>query len=203
MDSSIEKKVVKGCLQGDKKSWDQFVETYQKLIYSIIHRTLRQYNYSQDSLDDLFQNVFLSFLKNDCAKLRSFKWKNNSSLSTWISVVTRNLVLDYIRKEGKKQKVTSSLNSLVKVEDKQEFVEIMEDQKYATEHMLNDQEIKEVLIAAIKKLSEADKLLAELIFFQEVSYEKAAEILGKSVDAIYMQKKRLIEKLQKKVKIPC
>ena len=38
--------------------------------------------------------------------------------------------------------------------------------------------------------------MIDLIYFRGLSHSRAASILGKSVDAVYMQKKRVIGKLK-------
>jgi len=201
MDIEREKEIVKSCLKGEPDAWEIFVETYQRLIYSCIYKILNRYARQMDlsKVEDLFQTVFLSFIKDDYQKLRGFSWKNKSSIATWISVVTRNLVLDFLRKE-RKQKVTQSLNCLVDESSKTELMDLIAGKEESPDKVLNSADEMEILKKAIAELPKKDILLVELLFFQEMTHQRVAIILDKSVDAIYMQKKRIIQKLETKIK---
>ncbi len=205
--SSIEgeKRLVASCLSGSKRAWDGFVKKYAKLIYNSIYRTLelKGYELEPDLAEDLWQEVFLSLLKNDYAKLKSFKWKNNCSIATWIGVITRNLVLDYIRKESKQRGITESLDKTVEFEEEITILDTKGDEKYSSYEVLNKKEILEMLAKSMNELPASDKILLELLYYDGLPYEEIAKKLGKSVNAIYMQKKRVTNKLQEIIRKAC
>lgn len=200
-----EKKLIASCLNGSKEAWDEFVKKYAKLIYNSIYRTLelKGYELNSDLIEDLWQETFLSFLKNNFAKLRKFQWKNNCSIATWISVITRNLILDFIRKESKRRGITESLDATIDFEEEITILDIKEDEKYSPGQILNRKESFKIIKTYISKLAIADKMLFELLFYDELSHEEIAKKLGKSIDAIYMQKKRLLDKLREFLKKTC
>ena len=193
-----EKILVQRWLDCDQKARDEFVEIYSKLIYNFVHKTLRVFNYGCDIglVNDLYQEVFAALLKNDSTKLRNFEWKNGSSLATWLGVVTKNLVVDHIRKAGRIKDKTTSANKTIDESGNVELIDTIGDEKYSPNSILRNKEDLALFCKAIERLSGKDRQLVELLFYQEVSYEKAALMLGKSVDSLYMQKKRIIEKLQ-------
>jgi len=193
-----EKLLVQKWLAGDQRARDEFVDLYSKLIYNFVYKTLRIYSYKHDRglIEDLYQEVFSTLLSNDSARLRKFEWKNESSLATWIGVITRNLVVDHIRKMGKVQSKTVSANRKINKEENIELIDTLRDEKSSSSSILSNEEDLELFRRAIENLPEKDRQLVELLFYQEVSYEKAAIMLGKSVDSLYMQKKRIVEKLQ-------
>ena len=192
-----EQQLVTRCIKGDKGAWDEFVDRYKNLIYSAIIRTFHFVGYKnvEEAADDLFQSVFASLLKSNCAKLCSFKWKNGCSLASWLHIIAKNITFDYIRKFLSREKVMAFLTKGSKNEK-----DIFGGKKSADQSFLENLEHEEMvnlLERALKELPKEDVYLVELIYLRELPHKRAAKILGKSVDALYMQKKRAVEKLKK------
>ena len=201
-----EKNIVARCLTGEKQAWDEFVEKYSKLVYNSIYRTLglTGYKIEPDLIDDLYQDFFVSILNGDYYKLKIFKWKNNCSIATWLSVIARNMVLDYIRKNSKTKEKEESIDKDKIDEENKTFLKdlLAYNEKTACEKLCYEEEIDR-LQKVIEKLSFEDKNLVEMLYYQELSCEEIAIILNKSVDALYMQKKRLLEKIKEVAEKTC
>ena len=78
---------VQKCVSGDKRSWDEFVDRYSRLIYSYIHMTLDSagtHTFGDDAVGDLFQDIFLSLAKDNYSKLKTFRGANGCSLASWL-----------------------------------------------------------------------------------------------------------------------
>ena len=91
---------VQRCVSSDKPAWDEFVERYSRLIYNYIHSVFRikGINLShQDNINDIFQSILLSLVKDNFKKLKSFRGKNGCTLASWLRQVTINFTLDYLR----------------------------------------------------------------------------------------------------------
>lgn len=193
-----EKKLIASCLSGDKKAWDQLVEKYSKLVYNRIYLTLEAKGWIPEPhlVEDLFQEIFLAILRNDFKKLRQFGWKNDCSFATWFSVITDNLVLDFIRKESKSAGRTESIHKEINPESKETLLDTLEDHSANIRDILSKQELSHCLKEAMATLDEEGKTLLDLLFYQQLPFEVIASLTGKSIDALYMQKKRLIDKLR-------
>ncbi len=192
-----EKDVVNRCLAGEKQAWDEFVEKYSKLIYNAIYRTLelKGYKIESDLVEDLYQEFFISILKDDYRKLRKFTWKNDCSIATWLCVIARNMIFDFIRKDIKARGRTESIDKEAGGEDTKTLLKelLVSSEKIAHEELSDAEEVA-LLEKAIAKLLTEDRVLLEMIYYQELSFEEIAKTLNKSIDALYMQKKRLIER---------
>ncbi len=191
-----EKELVARCIKGSSGAWEEFVDAYKGLIYNTIIKTFQLVGYrnTEEAADDLFQDVFALLLKDRCAKLSGFRWKDDCSLVFWLGVVTKNLTFDYIRRFISREKIIASLekdsgsgDSLFK-DDASPDVSFLDD--------IEQKERMELFGKAIKRLSKSEMRLVELLYFRRLSFERAAAVLGKSVDAVYMQKKRVVEKLK-------
>ena len=87
------------CASGDKQSWDEFVDRYSRLIYSYILSILniKSRILPQDNINDIFQEIIYSLIKDNFKKLKSFKARNACSLASWLRQVTINCTIDYLR----------------------------------------------------------------------------------------------------------
>lgn len=91
--------LIQQILTGDGDAGNEFVDRYEKLIYSVL---VRQCGIPTDHQEDAYQYVFVKLFEDDCRKLQS--WRGESSLSSFLFVVVRNLGRDYREKESRKDK---------------------------------------------------------------------------------------------------
>lgn len=198
-----EKQLVEKVLSGDKQSYDEFVRKYTKLIYNSIYRTLelKGYKIPADLVGDLHQEVFLSLIKDNFKKLRTFKWERNCSLAIWIGVVTRNLVLNFIRNDYKYKSKTLSLDEEIDKEKKSSLLEIIQDESPSISEVMDKDTTIALLNKHIEKLNIIERAILDMFYKQNLPLEEIARVLGiKSEDAVFMQKKRIITELRKKIK---
>ena len=195
-----ERTLVGRCVKNDKRAWDDFVEKYKGIIYDAIIKTFHFVGYknTEEAASDLFQEVFSLLLKNDCAKLKSFKWKNGCSLASWLHVVSKNVTFDYLRRHFARGKIMESLITEEIDASADYHIEASEDSDILQK--MADEEKVGLFEKALNTLPKEEILVVNLIYLRGISHEKAAKILGKSVDALYMQKKRIIDKIKTTVK---
>ncbi len=197
-----EKYLLEKILSGDKQSYDEFVRKYTKLIYSSIYRTLelKGYKISDDLVDDLHQEVFLSLIDNDFKKLRTFQWKRDCSLATWLGVVTRNFVLNFIRNDAKRRNITKSLDEEMGEEKENSLLDTIKDESPSIKETMDKESTIGLLNKHMERLDVTERTILYMSYVQNIPLEEIARILGKSEDAVFMQKKRLIANLAQKIK---
>lgn len=186
-----EKALIRDCISGDKLSWDRFVSQYSKMVFSFIHGSLRGYGRANtpDLVDDLFQEVFLALMKDDFKKLSSFGWKNNASFSTWIKVVVGRLVSDHLKRYSNQQNKHEPLDETREADD---------DGRQVRLNKLDTEDRIDAMREQAKKLPASDRLLFRLLS-EGMSAEDIAKYMMKSVEAIYMQKTRVLNKLRQEL----
>ena len=81
--------IIEKVLSGDKNAFQQFVETYQKLVAHIVFRMVP----AVQDREDVCQEVFIKIYRN----LSGFKHK--SKLSTWVARIARNTALNHLEKK--------------------------------------------------------------------------------------------------------
>jgi RNA polymerase sigma-70 factor (ECF subfamily) len=98
-----DRRILNRCLKGEPGAWEEFVDRFIGVFIHVIRHTAhgRSVELSQDDIEDLCSEVFVTLLKNDFAVLRHFK--ERSSLATYLSVVARRIVVKAIIQRRKSE----------------------------------------------------------------------------------------------------
>ena len=91
MMSEKEKKLIKGCIAGDKASQKQLYLEYGPMIKGICAR----YAADAEEGEDLFHDTFISILVN------FQNYKNITSLGAWLRRITINKAIDHYRQRSR------------------------------------------------------------------------------------------------------
>ncbi|MCX5697992.1 MAG: sigma-70 family RNA polymerase sigma factor [Candidatus Omnitrophica bacterium] len=177
----------------DKRSWEQFVDKYSRLIYSCIHSVLRLKGLSgvkPDIIDDLFQGIFLILTQDNCRKLKSFKAKNGCRLSSWLHQVAVNHVLDFVRSS----KSVLSLDS--QDEEGNSLSDTIKDTSASAKELILDKERLNDLADCINLLGNEDKYFLGLYLEQGFSLEELKFAMEVSRGAVDMRKSRILSRLR-------
>ena len=183
---------VQRCVKGNKQDWDEFVDKYSRLIYNYIYSVLKIKGsiLTQENINDLFQEIFLSLVKDNFKNLRSFRAKNGCSLASWLRQVVINHTIDYIRK-------TRTLVSIdEETEEDLSLKEILaDDSESVTDKLANEEKLIH-LKDCINRLDNNDKYFLELHINRNLTLEELKEIFRISRGAIDMRKSRIIDRLK-------
>jgi len=178
-----EKTLIASCLRSEKAAWDSFVLQYSNLVYHTIKKTLKLHHAEPraDLVEDLYQEFFISLLRNDYKKLRQFRGAHGCSLASWLRLLTVRLTIDFLRKQGPNSGEVAGATSRYDPDP--------------AEPLLNEQQEK-LLNQAIQTLSPRDRILLDLCYRQALASEEVAQLLKTSVNAVYTQKSRVLEKIR-------
>ena len=151
------------------KAFIELVQQNERLIYKVCSF----YVSDEFPMTDLYQEVVYNLW-------RSFpKFRNESSLSTWMYRIALNTCISGIRKELKRPK----------------HVPIAELEEHLIEPESMEENIREMykLIYRLKTLERAIILL----YLEEKSYQEIADITGLTINNVAIKLKRIKEKLKK------
>jgi RNA polymerase sigma factor (sigma-70 family) len=85
--------LIKRCLSGDERAWDQIVKTYWRKVFNVAYKFVGRH----DEAEDLAQEIFLKIFKS----LSTFDRRAN--FQTWLISVSRNLCIDHYRSVRKER----------------------------------------------------------------------------------------------------
>jgi len=183
---------VRQCTTGDKQAWVQFTEKYSRLIYRYIHSVLQAKGYTgaEESVNDIFQEVFLSLVKDDFKKLKGFQARQGASLASWLRQVVINHALDFLRR----QKPAFSLDE--EDDEGKSLSDILADTRAGAAQMLDARALLGHLAECIDQLNTDEHYFIELHINQRVPLEKLKSHLGLSRSAVDMRKARILARLR-------
>ena len=168
---------VNQCLKGDQQAFRHLVERYQDFVFTIAMRVVKE----RETAEEVAQDAFVKAYQN----LSAFKGK--SKFSTWLYAIAYRTAIDHTRKSSM---ATDSL-------DREESHLQLEETDKRADQMLEDADLKDLLLKVIHQLSPVDANLITLFYLQECSVKEISEITGMSVSNIKTKLHRLREALRK------
>jgi len=161
--------LVRRCVSGDAAAWQEIVQQYHRRIYNICYR----FSGSADDASDLTQEVFIKMYRT----LSTFD-TTRASFMTWVTTVTRNLLVDHFRK-GKYDRVTDSLDAIPGSQDEGlTLAEQLQDHKPDPETKVRSQETQKLVHEALRRLSPELREAVILRDLQDLDYKDIAKVLS-------------------------
>jgi len=172
MSAINERELVERCRSGDERAFQELVETYERLVFALIARTIQD----PSRAEDLAQDVFLRIHRG----LPYFR--GEARLSTWIYRIVANVCLqDQTRPapvsldDAQTRGVTSS----------------------GSDRRFSDFEVRDRLEKAIARLPPNYRLLIAAHYLDGVQYDELAEALNLPLGTIKTQLHRAKQQLRR------
>lgn len=158
----LDSTLVERCLSGDDSAWEGLVRTHTRRVYGLCYRFTGRDSDAQDLTQDVFLRVFKA--------LGGFR-STEGSFATWLTRLTRNLLIDHYRRTRNERATDSIEEQLPRVEEG--FVAVSR-----PDTALAGREASELLQGALAKLSPELRETIILRDLQDMEYREIADILG-------------------------
>ncbi len=154
-----------------------FLTLYEQHVHSIYNFVLRML---QDSTlaEEVTQDTFLKFW-NHAEQYRM----ERGSLHAWLMMIARNTALDCLRREARTP-LTKKENDSEEVQDLPDLQTLTDEARWRSLHL------------AVHALSEKQRQLIEMIFYQGLTQGDIAEILGWPLGTVKTRVRAAIEQLR-------
>jgi RNA polymerase sigma-70 factor (ECF subfamily) len=160
--------LVKRCLEGDAPAWAELVAAQQRRVYALCYR----FTASSHDAEDLTQEVFIKLYAN----LRSFD-AAKGSFHTWITTLTRNLLVDHFRR-SRQQRVTDSLDAgWDQGADAPHAQPLVDPRTTPLQHVVSRQ-LASMVQNALARVSPELREAVILRDLQDMDYKEIAEVLS-------------------------
>ncbi len=160
--------LLRRCQAGDAAAWEDIVRQFNRRIYNICYR----FTGSPDDSEDLTQDVFVRVYRT----LDSYD-TSRGSFVTWITTLTRNMLVDHFRK-SKYDRVTDSIDAPPAAdEEAPTLAERLPDHAPAPDDRLRSGETQQLVHDALQKLSPELREAVILRDLQDLDYKEIALIL--------------------------
>lgn len=150
------------------------VREYQKRVYGIVRKMVIDH----DDANDITQEVFIKIHKS----IASFR--EDSQLFTWIYRIATNECLTFLNKKKRR--------FFLPIEDVSGQLSAALDQN----ETLNGDEIQKKLQKAILTLPDKQRLVFNMKYFEDLSYEQMAEVTNTSVGALKASYHHAVKKIE-------
>lgn len=138
------------------------IDIYGKLVYKIAYDILKSKEYTEECVNDVFFKVWININNFD---------ENNGSFKTWLSVITRNLAIDIVRKKEGHKEILLEQYTQKQIDEENSVIEI------------KSEELMKVKLA-IDAFSTIDKYIFINRFFLKRSINDIASELNMSKNGV-------------------
>ena len=170
-----EEKIRETCQADPERGFRMLVEKYQRSIYWHIRRMVVSHEDAEDVLQDTFIRIF-KYLN---------EFRADSSLSTWIYRIATNECYRFLDK--KKEILVST----------EEIQADLMNKLMTSEYVDYDNEMEVKFQQAILTLPEKQRLVFNLRYYDELSYEEISQITDTKVDTLKANYHFAKEKIKK------
>jgi len=166
--------LISQALAGKKSAWVALVKRYEKGLYNY---ALRMVSNHADAMD-LMQDIFMAVFRN----LHTFRAQ--SSFKGWLFKIAHYRCIEYYRKKRPMQSLDDTPEQLA------------EESADCPEQALFSQQQSSALMKTIQKLPIKQKLVVELKFFQQCTFDDIGQQLGISTNTAKSQLYSALDKLK-------
>ncbi|MGH9412800.1 MAG: RNA polymerase sigma factor [Terriglobales bacterium] len=160
-----DRQLVDHCLSGDAAAWEDVVRQHSRRVYNLCFR----FTGSATDAEDLSQEVFIRLFRN-LANYRA----EVGSLSTWLTTLTRNLLIDHYRR-SKSDRLTGPLETENAAGDPVPLA--LTAPGRSADHQVWGREVQEHVQRALLKLSPELRETIILRDLQDLDYKEIATVL--------------------------
>lgn len=176
-------------IDGDQKAYGLLMSRYRQSVFHAILKMVHNREDAEDLTLEAFGKAF--------NKLSSYT--PNFAFSTWLFKIAVNNCIDYMRK---KRLHTLSLDEPIESGSKQDFSELARSNTRDPEaEMIREQRV-EVLRNLINGLNDKYRLMVELRYYEQLSYEEIASELSIPLGTVKAQLFRAKELISAQLRRP-
>ncbi len=166
-------------LDGDENGFIEIVREYKDGLILFINSFVHDIHISEEAADEVFLRLYV----------RKPHYKAEYSFKTWLYAIAKNTAINYVKKLKK--------GLVSPIED---YYYISDEKDIEADYIRNEENVQ--LHEAVKSLKAEYAQVLWLIFFENMTEEETAEIMGKSRKQIYnltyRAKQALREELEKR-----
>lgn len=143
-------------LDGDKKAFDEIIRLYHDGLVYFLYGITQNYDDAQDAAADAFVELLV----------HSRRYSFRSSLKSYIFSIGRHKAVDIVRKRARQKK-------------KEEYTLTAAILPSPEATVINNEE-KQMLKKALNEINETYSQVLHLVYFENLSVDEAAKVMGKS-----------------------
>ncbi len=186
MTAELDDELIKSAREGDQRAYWRLVNRYQKTVYHVAYKIVRNEETAEDIAQETFMKAFTALAS----------YKSEFRFSTWLCKIAANTSIDHLRK---KRIHALSLDREIDTGDGTVEFEVA-DYSFHPERELVAKQQRLSIDEAINSLSERYRQVILYRHRDDKSYEEIAELLNVPVGTVKARIFRARELLKKSLK---
>jgi RNA polymerase sigma-70 factor (ECF subfamily) len=183
-DTESDATIVQQVISGDANAFETLLKRYEKTVLGILKKHL-PYDQVEETAQDVFVRAYQS--------LPGFR--QSGSFKHWLASIAVRTCYDFWRKHYRNREMP--LSSLTEAQANWLEKTLSDASGSSHEDLARQQEAREVLDAALGRLSAEDRMVLELVYLEGLTGKEAAKLLGWSVANVKVRAFRSRKKLKK------
>ncbi|HAC15615.1 MAG TPA: hypothetical protein DCE78_06685 [Bacteroidetes bacterium] len=179
--ASREKDLLKRISNADSKAFEDFYDLYHGIMFRLIYSIVRQKEEAEDILQEVLHQIWTR---------STFYDESKGSVYTWVSTMSRNKALDYLRSKSHK-------NNL-KTDKDPDFFILSNIESNGLDPLektiLNNRAL--ILSEALSSIPDDQKLVLQIAYFEGCSQSEIAEKLGIPLGTVKTRMRQGLIKLE-------
>ncbi len=164
--------LIENAKDGDERAMTRLITIHKGLVFTIIFRMINDYDVSQELTQETFIKVYLNMRK----------VKNERHFKSWMCVIARNVVRDYLRKAKRHRTIS------------------LEDVRELRGHSDIEMTRRRMIIQdALGRLNERDRMLLTLAYYKGLSLAEVGEVMRMSEQNVKVSLHRARKRLRKEL----
>jgi RNA polymerase sigma-70 factor (ECF subfamily) len=176
-----DEQLVSEYIAGSEIALEELVSRYQQKIFSYILMVVR----NKELAEDLFQDAFIKVINT----LRSGNYREEGKFSQWIMRISRNLIIDYFRRNQKM--------SFVENNHGVDIFDGFSEPSMTIEQSIITGQIHDTLRSLVALLPEEQKEVLKMRLYQDMSFKEIAEVTNVSINTALGRMRYAILNLRK------
>lgn len=175
--------IIKQVLDGDIDQFEQLIEKYENKVFSIIGMRIPQQDHGVVA-QDIFLSVFRSLSR----------FLLDKPFDNWLAIIAVRNCHDYWRKHGRKQQLVMEAPQ----EKTAAWFEMVEAVNALTEFKteIDRQEKIELVENLLSQLNSDDRLMVELIYFEDLPLQEVADALEWTLSKVKVRAMRARKRMR-------
>jgi RNA polymerase sigma-70 factor (ECF subfamily) len=187
--------LLESLLENQEQAWVELVRRYRPLIYRCITKVTGKYapTLSNADLDEIYAEVLISLLRDNCRKLRMYNPERGTKLGSWIGMISVNATYDFLRSAGRRpmlDRIDGALNPHEEC-DRTPLDILIEKERWTH------------LNGVLEEFSEKDRTFLHLYYAKGLDAASVADRMAISLKTVYSKKhkirthlRRCVERMQ-------
>ncbi len=176
-----DEQLVSEYISGSEIALEELLSRYQQKVFSYILMVVR----NKELAEDLFQDTFIKVINT----LRSGNYREEGKFSQWIMRISRNLIIDYFRRNQKMNFVENNYGV--------DIFDGFSEPSMSIEQLIITNQIHDSLRSLIALLPEEQKEVLKMRLYQDMSFKEIAEQTNVSINTALGRMRYAILNLRK------